>query len=451
MAPTYTVIAKAVVSQSPLVTSDTDPGTPGASFSYPAPSSPAATAVLPDGSFFVACWIEDWVVHAGDTDLGVLRLWRLSSALTVLGTVDIPHPHEDPYGRIVPYAVTTTGMNVLLLASIVVGGDGTAVRTAWAVDCSAETPVPGPEVPTPNAEGWQSYYALYSLYDGATDRVVLASGGPLLQVFQGATGELLWQADATATESSFEYPIGVAMDPADHTKFAVGGGDGDFTYLFTAALDGASGSYDGKTVVVTPPSLAYGFSWPLAAGSPYLAGGPAILDEEWDDVSDNNGIFKVFDAAGALVASYTESPDAGVNAIGGSATLGAGRHLITLYETYFRDVAYGAPGGFGARLVTVDQLATPPVVEVLDLPYFDLPPTGSGVNAGQTVSFTDRVGSAATSQGLGLVLVSATVQTKAGSYPDNVFMNTLMLWAIQGPSDKPNLTGQLTGVEVRFT
>lgn len=398
----------------------------------PSPYGAPANVILDDGSFFVAVW---W---SSGTD--AIRMWHLGSDLSVLGTADIALSGSQwP----TPYAVAISGMKVLLVSQT--GWDNSLrVGTAWSswiVDCSSGEPVAG--AMQAQATGYDVQYNLMGFgvchfYDQVTDRVLIATTAApvvILQVFKASTGVLLHEISSGVGS----YPIGLYMDPADSTKFTLCVADGSYDaahYAFTVALDGMSGSYDGTTVTHT------GSQTPVAGGSPYLAGGGGTVVEQWP--SDN---FLNYYSSGPEV-SHDEG-QTGLNQYGSMATLANDRDLLAINEVY--DSSLGRDFYY-ARLIAVDQLAVPPVMEILDLPYAGSQFTpsvapGDYPDSPPTSETCPPIISADTSSGI--VLVSTTVYSYF--YTSAPYSYSLLVWVIQGPTDKPNLKGGPLGVDVYFS
>jgi len=425
---TYTLLASGVVGES------------GPTFASPNtnPFGNAATAILSDGSFFVANWVED--MRPGVLDYGVLRLWRLDKTMVELGRADItwPVPAAGTENVPHPYAIGIGGMKVLLIRSLY-RSVGTIYGT-FIVDCSGDVPVVGPEVSFSgvNQPTYGGSDSPISIYDQGTDRVLVACYN-LLQVFRGSTGALLSEHIPGATRSN----IGLHMDPADHTKFTLSTDRSQ--YLFTIALDGLTGSYDGAPVGYTTSD------WIVAATSPYVKSG-LIVEVSGSPMSSTH----YEDLAGVdLVPPSPESTDGYTEMWQGWSSLGA-RQEHALY--YFEMSHNGVVGPYyensnEGRLVTIDNSEPTPVMEVLALPYFGVPPVATvTLSAGSTTISADPVS--------GLILIATTLLSRVydysvalggtQQYPTNSLYTTLA-WAIQGPSNMPNLTGQLLGDRVRFT
>lgn len=142
----------------------------------PHTSGPMATAILPDGSLFAASQIVSNFTH------GQVRMWHLSSDLTVLGQANVEHPIgiPDEYRdrRPVPFAVWTTAMNVLLLMEMLGDDDdGTTWLYSSIVDCSGDVPVPGAETAIStdqNKRSWTGGWAPIAIRDEVNDRLIVA-------------------------------------------------------------------------------------------------------------------------------------------------------------------------------------------------------------------------------------------------------------------------------------
>jgi len=431
---TYTLLASGVV------------GEPGPTYAspYTDPFGNAATAILSDGSFFVANWVEDF--RPGNLDYGVLRLWRLDKTMVELGRADItwPVPAAGTENVPHPYAIGIGGMKVLLIRSLY-RSVGTIYGT-FIVDCSGNVPVVGPEVSFDgsNQPTYGGSDSPISTYDQGTDRVLVACWSPtvgnLLQVFRGSTGVLLSEHFPGATRSN----IGLHMDPADHTKFTLSTDRSQ--HLFTIALDGLTGSYDGAPEGYTTSD------WIVAATSPYVKSGLIV---EVSGSPMNSIHYR--DLAGAdLVPAVPESTDGYTVMWQGWGSLGARQeHGLYYYEMgHSNTTAPYYENSNEGRLVAIDNSGATPVMEVLALPYFGVPPVDTvTLSVGSTTISADPVS--------GLILIATTLLSRVYDYPVQVgggtrqypgsYFYTTLAWAIQGPSMTPNLTGQLLEDRVRFT
>jgi len=444
-------------------------------------ASQPSLAVLPDGTFFMAQWIETWI---SGVQQGTVRMWHLSESLAVLGTVDVEHapipigdprnPYSTPLSRApVTYAVATTGMNVLLLVDL--RTDGAHEDYACMVDCSGATPAPGSEVSIPVhpvLDLWADPPQV--ICDVATDRVIIlvtttvvtyATGGtygqpdvsylwqpgvgwaygtaanrPAVVVFKMSTGTYLSTARVEAAYG--DTGIGVAIDPTDSTKVTVTTVF-PLRYDFTVSADGTTTTYIGPGPVIATPGAIhlYGggrWNYPQVAGAPFAPYAGGIGTEDWP--VDHNLLYWIEN--GVDVASLSEGSDGQYTNVPGTRdSLMSGRYALTAQE-------WGAgtwPNYFGCRLYSWDQ-ASPVAVEILELPYFDVPPFVSGTGP-VTVSWLSSGGTMAVDQTSGKIIVATNVVTQLS--PTDSF--STLVWAIQGPSNMPNLTGQLLEDRVRFT
>jgi len=208
--------------------------------SGPNPWGPPATAILSDGTYLVASRVED------TTEL--VRLWHLAADLSVLGSTDIVLGATDSPS---PYLVAT-GMHAVLVTRV--GWTPTKTFATYLIDCTGSTPSAGTAVwQSTSVEPAYDSAEVFHVYDPATSRIVILSdgiGNCSVQVFNSTTGALLSEVVATGAS---RYPIGLYMDPADHTKFA-GYDNTPERISFTVALDGSTCSFDGISAMAGIPT-----------------------------------------------------------------------------------------------------------------------------------------------------------------------------------------------------
>lgn len=378
------------------------------------PYSAPATAILSDGTYLIASRVDEV------SSLERVRLWHLAANLSVLGSADIVMGASDSAA---PYLVAT-GMSAVLITRV-----GWTPKTffTYLIDCTGSAPSVGSGLAM--ATIYQPLYddgVVTHVYDAATNRIALLSMSNLspdslmLQVFNSTTGALLSEAKAAGSTYT---PTGLYMDPADHTKFAAYD-DHPHQIDFTVALDGSTCIFDGLTAMAGIPTSGI---YPGAAGSPYIAGGPGLIAEA------TSGAYPVnyYAADGSVPASTAGVGGEFVNLFGPSVTLGDSKHLIA-----YAEMTNGT--WFEGRLFAVDQSVPTTMVE-LSLPY---PVTG----VGRVYSYVFDLALMAVDQTTGIILIGATVQDS--SFPAVI---SLILWAVQGPANKPNLTGQPLDDRVRFT
>jgi hypothetical protein len=210
------------------------------------------------------------------------------------------------------------------------------------------------------------------------------------------------------------------------------------------SADGTTTSYVGPGSVIAAPAALhiwrYGqWNYPQVAGSPFAPYAGGIGTEDW--LVDHNLFYWIEN--GVDVTSLSEE-DRWTNVPGTRDSLMNERYALTAQE-------WGAgtwPNYFGCRLYSWDQLAGPAAIEVLELPYFDVPPFVTGVGP-VTVTWLNQGAVMAVDQISGKVIVATNVVTQL-SYPTPDSFITLV-WIVQGPSDKPNLTGAPLGTDVYFT
>lgn len=413
------------------------PGVDGTPYGNP------ANAILSDGSYCIAVWIEE----SGNQ---LLRVYRLGKDLTVLGYADIDTGRTDAWPT--PYLVALPGNKVFMVSRM--GSPYTPLTDTWAswiVDCSGNIPAVGPIQPmtTSLIPGYDSG-GIFDVYDQATDRIILASTEGsgiwdppmIIQSFRASTGVLL----AEALAGSASNPIGLYMNPNDSTKFKVPTKWSAAVLDFTVALE-SSVTYDGVTGAISP-------NWPLAGGSPYLTGGGGFIRSSgWDYITSpgSSGTVEYWDYSGAVLASVTRPLDYHPDEDGDAACLMSGRHLVCVYEEatgsgYREQPKHGL-------FVGVDQLADPPTIEMLELPYYGLPtplptdPPGWWDYYTTTIAEWPQAAIVTADQGSGIILVTMTTYTCP---PSGVEYYSLFVWVIQGPTDKPNLSGGPLGVDVYF-
>jgi len=373
--------------------------------SGPNPWGPPATAILSDGTYLVASEIQD--------TLESIRLWHLAADLTVLGSTDIAMGASDGP---TPYLVAT-GMHAVLITRVAYSP---ATYATYLIDATGSTPSVGSALPmaTSLAPNYTSGVTAH-FYDAATGRIILVS--TVLQVFSSTSGALLGEV------SGISGPTGIYMNPADHTKFAAY--DGTPQRLnFTVALDGSACSYDGNSAMADIPTSGI---YPGAAGSPFIAGGPGMIAEAYSGVYPVN----YYAADGSIPASGAGVGGEYVNLWGPFVILGDSKHLISYAEMDNNAGGYGVLGGFGGRLFTVDQSVVPATMAQLSLPY---PMAG--------YSYVFDIAHMDADQTTGIILIGAMVYDRYGTGLVNS-----VLWTVQGPSNAPNLTGQLLDDRVRFT
>jgi hypothetical protein len=372
----------------------------------PNPWGPPAIAILSDGTFLVASEIQD--------TLESVRLWHLADDLSVLGSTDIAMGASD---RPTPYLVAT-GMHAVLITRVAFSP---ATYATYLVDATGPNPSVGPAV-------WQStsvkpayeQAVMFHVYDLVTNRIVILSDGnspscSVLQVFDSTTGALLSEAVAIGSSG---YPVGLYMNPADHTKFA--GYDASPQRLnFTVALDGSSCFYDGITTIVG------GGAYSGAVGSPYIPGGPGLIAESFSPVLGVN----FYAADGSVSASYAMVGSEYVNLFGPSVTLADSSLILYLELANAADAS-----AFDGFLIAVDQSVVPATMEHLSLPY---PVSG--------YSYVFDIAHMDVDQSTGIILIGAML------YDFGAGLVSSVLWVVQGPVMTPNLTGQLLEDRVRFT
>jgi hypothetical protein len=339
-------------------------------------------------------------------------LWHLAADLSVLGSTDIVLGASDSAA---PYLVAT-GMHAVLITRV-----GWSPKTffTYLIDVTGSTPSVGSALPisTSNVPTYD-YGPVLHVYDAVTNRITLLSTSMfgttslMLQVFDSVTGALLGEVKASG---SGQYPTGLYMDPADHTKFA-GYDETHHRLGFTVALDGLSCSFDGISAMAGIPTSGI---YPGAAGSPYIAGGPGMIAELTSGVNPVN----YYAADGTVPASAAGVGGEFVNLFGPSVTLGD--NLIA-----YAEMSNGT--WFEGRLFAVDQSVVPPTMAQLSLPY---PAAG--------FSYVFDIALMAVDQITGIILIGASIQDSG--------LVSLILWTVQGPALLPNLTGQLLDDRVRFT
>lgn len=383
-----------------------------------------AGAILSDGTFVVAAGLEanasPWIYY--------IRVWHLDTDLSVLGVLDIP---VGTNGFPTPSSVALADNKVLVTS---IGDYGVGNWYSWLVDCSTATPSvvqENPYTPTVNTGMNWSKCGQRHVYDQANDKVIWAGRGYggsqflMLEVFKASTGEPLCRALSTVV-SGFLGFIGLHMDPTDATQFTataagVGAGGAPARLVFTVALDGTSGSYDGITDVFGP-----GSSWDMAVGDPYVPGQDGVFGELWTD----RGTMQCVDPlTGDVLASFDEGADTtvGINTQGQLTSLVGGRHLVSYNEQYDNTQPQGL--NFRGSLMCVDQLAIPPTIDLLDLNYFGQPP---GVHVDSVGGGSSKIAEISADEDSGVILVVAGVD--ASGSPDTY---SVLAWTIQGPFIPP--------------
>jgi hypothetical protein len=385
-------------------------------------------ALLDDGTYFVAS-----MMYSSGTPQ-IIRMWHLASDLSVLGTADITFAlHQSP----IPRAIAIAGNKVLLISQAQdryysSGWFNTRTYQSWIVDCNSLAPFPAaPTVlftTTTTTYAYDYNGSFNYVYDRTADRVVITcrdgSYKPVLQVFTASTGVMLCEIPTGIVMT--QGVVGLFMDPIDSTKFVMTTAtvttstpNSPGLWNFTVAADGLSGSYDGQTTLPGAPDPPYGYQWATAVGSPYIFGG--IID---------NGKYYSFtgDYVGDLITSgsVVANPSIPVSSPDGK----------ILYQ--YVEVTDGAVYS-GEFWCVVDQSATPPVLESLALPYFGIPADPGAVSSGY---YPCVVANPTNGE---VVAVTSIVGA------DVDYTTSVIAWKIQGPGNKPNLSGQLLDNRVRFT
>jgi len=389
-----------------------------------------ANAILSDGTYCIAAWIEE----SGNQ---LIRVFHLSADLTVLGSADIDTGLV--YCWPTPYLVALPGNKVFMASRLQLRYGYPTTWASWVMDCSGSVPVPG--VTIPMATGYNFSYdssGIFDVYDQANDRIILTvtthyPEHVLVQSFRASTGALLAEMD-TGEYRSGRRVAGLYIDPNDPTKFKVPFGV-PVIYDFTVALDGTSITYDGvSTYSGTTPD------WVLAGGSPYIAGGGGFITPD-----SGRSTVEYWDYSGTVLASAGRAVSDYPNYNGDSACLKDGQYLVNVYEETDGSVGIYRTYKHHGLFVGVDQLAVPPTIELLELSFYGLP-------SGQyysTTAFWDQAAMVTADQASGIILVTMTTFTAMPSYDPEYY--SLFVWVIQGPSSKPNLSGAALGDRVRFT
>lgn len=393
-----------------------------------------ANAILSDGSFCIAVWLER-------STFQIVRVFHLANDLTVLGSADISFASR---AWPTPYLVALPGNKVFMVSRADFSYQGpVASWCSCLIDCSGNVPTPGSLQPmaTSLSCGYDAG-GIFHIYDPLTDRIIVASAGgfpsnnqnTIVQVFRASTGVLLSEAQASLQRN----PIGLYVNPTDSTKFKVPTKWGAAILDFTVALDGSSVTFDYASAGLNP-------NWPMSGGSPYIKGN-GFLTAQTGYLPDNitrHSALEYWDYSGNMLASaerpYVNSP----NWDGDSATLVDGRYLVHVYEEEDGSVRPVKDAGV---FVGIDQFAIPPTIEVIDLPYYGIP----FPQYRRTTAFWDQCAIVSADDASGIIIVAMTTYTAVGDGYSNVSYYSLFLWKIQGPSDKPNLNGGPLGVDVRF-
>lgn len=376
------------------------------------PFGRAVSAVMADGSFAVAVWMQ--CNTAGGTHL--LRVWRLSAlSLAVIGTADFPMAAG---GSIVGYRIGAS--------SLVVHCQQSGVTESWEIDCSSTTPVSKAHASTALSSNYQA-----GIGSDALSTLVLASGLQLMagmqpgnntvavQVWDGVIfkGQVVFDAGARTYVGG---PAWAKTDDANKAAFFLGvGGQEVNGYLEVDVTDSAA---------PTASWHGYGYptsDWTFGMDNPYAAAAPRVLGEF-------NSALVLREATGALVSSAGEASNTGTNWNGPNVSYLSDR-WANLCESIDYSVPY--PYVYAGRLVGVDPAETS--VEVLALPYADLPAGTVSLSAGTFGLAADPIS-------------GATCACACVVGADNVTYSVLA-WSIQGPSNSPNLTGKPAGVQLTFS
>ncbi|MGV8972724.1 MAG: hypothetical protein ACOH10_10415 [Rhodoglobus sp.] len=389
-----------------------------------APNPFVASAVLTDGTYCLAVFIE------GPTT-NTIRVYHLSKGLTILGSTDYVIPTTASWP--IPYLVALPGNKVFLFSQVLLTriSSGVYSRTyaTWIVDCSGNVPAMGSAIPMAtnlNLGGNGNMSGgFFHVYDQASDRVILTNpqnalpgvssnnnkNRPAVLSFRASTGVLLAQFGCTADQDSYIgggslNATGFYMNPSDPTKFGLPDTNGA-TLWFTVSLDGTSITYDGTFFTSQPGP------WSMAGGSPYLAGGGGFIDYP------SSSYTYVSEAAGVLSSSPLE---VSMDWHGQSISSAKDQCLA------FIDQGYGP--AYPVRFFGVDQLANPPVIERIDLPF---PPSDYNWDTGG-----NPVSILSVDQTTGIILV-AVIRASPSYLPGEVWSyryHSVFLWVIQGPVAK---------------
>jgi hypothetical protein len=392
------------------------------------PEGQVIVTTLSDGTFFV-------VVPVRRDSANYMRLWHLDWSLSVMGSIDIVaggewSPDDDWWS---PYAVATSANKVLLIIDHEPTGSVTTSGTTWVVDCSDAVPVITTMTTVSLDETIYEWGDNVRLYDAATDRVFVGAVDhdlAVLQVFSGTTGEVLCEVLAENARYVSGVPAGIYLDPNDPTRItmpALPWSDSGAYHVkhlnFTVSLDGRTGHYDGKS------DRGFRGSWWGFGGSPYLSTGGGWLTESLPyDVPYS---IQYLDYSGRVLASHVESGTSRVELYGDLVTYNDGRYLITAMEVADDSDETNAHH----MLWVVDQLATPPTIEALALPWGITSPNPKGNNNGQVTTMD-------ISQMDGTVVVATGVKITDSIY-------ATLLWTVCEMTVS-DLSGQHLSTDVYF-
>jgi len=404
------------------------------------PYGAAPSAVLTDGSVFLACHFALWTGFGWNSTGCGMTIWHLSPTLDVLGSI-----HLDEMGYTAKTAVVISGSKVLLICTDFGSGE-----RSYVIDCSDDTP----SIVSQNDNSVTSWLG-YNESDTAAATCFIPSLGIVLVAVNQYYGSVdcLQSFDENGVllqelTVGYGYPYEMHLSP-DKTecKFVVWNPDDYTVHVITV---GGIGSIMSVTSDVTEIDLYALYDWrgrywwPIASGSPYGSHGSIVMDDDAYGISDTQ------EQSGDWSWSYGGSTmdDLGKTnydtIYGHIGTMMGERSVSVTTATYL----YLGPGSWEDdsahhRFVGVDYSTYPPVREELLLRYEDI---GAGDISNDDPMYASP--SITSDYASGRICVSSTKQTQAVWQGD--YTARLAVWIVQGPSTGPNLSGQLLDDRVRF-
>lgn len=399
-------------------------------------TGPMAVAALSDGSFFAAYFHQA---------AGVIRTYKIRSDLGIAGTTDITPPHTGaPWSNL--FAVSTVGMKLLLVDQDYNSNPGTPV--VWPIDCSGAAPAVGTAMTGPTASyAWTSDSPRY-LYLPSLDLVawtfgMVTSDGDrhvTIDLLKGSTGAFVGRVPVYDwNESRYTDAIGLAANPSDPTELSVVDSSGT---PWTVKIDPTAGAGSrvappSTTSVLTSATIP-GLSDRMAAGSPYNKG-LALADY-------NSGHYPSYDYHYALRrfpdGAAAQDVDTGnyVDWLGPAASLEMGTSLVaTLLTGDISQLSTPAAQNLQMHFLGVDQAASTTALVDIALPW---------QHAFTSAPSTDNLPFGLAANPLtGTIIVGANVCELNGT-PQRYYPQ---IWAIQGPTTGPNLTGKPLDSQLLFS
>jgi hypothetical protein len=266
-------------------------------------------------------------------------------------------------------------------------------------------------------------------------------------MLKGSTGALVGRvsvyAYAETSNSSLGAPIGLCADSADPTTLALIDGTGK---PWAVKVDPAAGT----GVRVPPPATTLNIpaavsnaQAPFAAGSPFSPGGIALTDysgNTYPIVTDYG--YKALHYDGTIVASEATQPYCLTQATAASVELDRNLLVATLTNNCNNPIT-PPTSDIGAHFIALDQAADAPTFTDMRLPW-------QNVFAGYP-DYDNTPYVIATNPVTGLIIVGMSVRDQTGGSSSTPRPYYPQVWAIQGPSTTPNLSGKPLDSQLLFS